>query len=379
MAKKPRAPAPAAHIDETNAIDDGHFDGDSTPLADSGIFGLETSAEAAQIFLLPVPWEVTTSYGKGTSNGPRAILRASRQVDLFDIETGDAWKIGYHMDEISQNWLRRNSILKEKAQERLEFIEAGEVSESSEMLKDQINAASDELNLWVEEKCGEALAQKKIVGVVGGDHSSPFGLISAISKKLNGDFGILHIDAHADLRDAYQGYKHSHASIMNNVIEKIKPRVLVQVGIRDFCREEFEFSEAHRNKSGEVGSARIVTHYDRQMKKRLFAGESFDSIAKAIVADLPKNVYVSFDIDGLDPALCPNTGTPVPGGLSFDQACSLLSILADSGKKIVGFDLNEVSEPEEGMAEWDANVGARFLFKLCGWAAVTNGLAERRS
>ncbi len=379
MAKQPRAPAkPAYKVDETNAIDDGHYDGDTTPLAESGIFGLPTSAEDSKIHLLPVPWEVTTSYGKGTSNGPKAILRASRQVDLFDIETGDAWKIGYHMDEISQSWLKRNSVLKEKAQERLEFLEAGETSESSEGLKNEINKASDELNAWVEELAEKSLALGKIVGVVGGDHSSPFGLINAISKRLKGDFGILHIDAHADLRDAYQGYTHSHASIMHNVVSRIKPRVLVQVGIRDFCREEFEFSEAHRNKSGDVGSTRIVTHYDRQMKKRIFAGESFDSIVKSIVSDLPKNVYVSFDIDGLDPALCPNTGTPVPGGLSFDQASSILSALADSGKKIVGFDLNEVSEPEEGLAEWDANVGARFLFKLCGWTAVTNGLAERR-
>lgn len=387
MAKQTRAPAkngkstakPAEKIDDSNAIDDDHHEDESTPDSDLGIFGLPTSAAKSEIFLIPVPWEVTTSYGRGTSRGPKAILRASRQVDLFDIETGDAWKIGYHMDEISKTWLRRGQILKEKAQERLEFLDAGETSESSEKLKDEINEASEELNSWVEEQATAQLALKKIVGVIGGDHSSPFGLISALSKKLNGDFGILHIDAHADLRDSYQGYTHSHASIMNNVIQKIKPRVLVQVGIRDFCREEFEFSEAHRTKSGEIGSGRIVTHYDRQMKKRLFAGESFDSIVKSIIADLPKNVYVSFDIDGLDPALCPSTGTPVPGGLSYDQASSLLSALADSGKKIVGFDLNEVAEPEEGMSEWDANVGARFLFKLCGWAAVTNGLAERRS
>lgn len=376
--KAPRAPKTPSKVDETNAIDDGHFDGDYTPIAASGIFGLETTLEGSKIHLIPVPWEVTTSYGKGASNGPRAILRASRQVDLFDIETGDAWKIGYHLAEISETWMKRNTLMKEKAQERLEFLEEGEESESSEKLKDQINTASEELNEWLEMEADRSLADDKIVAVVGGDHSVPYGLISSINKKFKGDFGILHIDAHADLRDTYQGYKNSHASIMHNVIEKIKPRVLVQFGIRDLCREEFEYSEKHRAKSGDVGSARIVTHYDRVMKKRMNAGESFDAIIKTIIADLPKNVYISFDIDGLDPALCPNTGTPVPGGLSFDQAVSIFSALHDAGKKIIGFDLNEVSEPEEGMAEWDGNVGARLLYKLCGWTAVTNGLAERR-
>lgn len=379
----PKSKTPSVQ-DDSNALDDGYFNEDFDPdapaVSESGLFGLPNAdAEAsAKIHLIPVPWEVTTSYGKGTGNGPAAILRASRQVDLFDLETGDAWKVGFFMDPISSMWTKRGRTLKEKAQERLEFLEAGEESDSSEGLRAEINAASEELNAWVEEQATAKLKNGKIVGLVGGDHSTPFGLIQAISNHLKGDFGILHIDAHADLRDAYQGYTHSHASIMNNVIEKIKPRCLVQIGIRDFCREEFEMSEKHRARSGDIGSARIVTHYDRSIKKRLNSGEPFDAIIKEIIKDLPKNVYVSFDIDGLDPALCPNTGTPVPGGLSFDQASGIFSALADSGKKIVGFDLNEVSEPEPGGAEWDANVGARMLFKLCGWTAVTNGLAERR-
>ena len=185
------------------------------------------------------------------------------------------------------------------------------------------------------------------------------------------DFGVLHIDAHADLRDAYQGYDFSHASIMHNVMERIGPAKLVQVGIRDFSIGEFNYSESKK--------PRIQTHYDRQLKKRLENGETWTAIARGLIAELPQKIYVSFDIDGLDPALCPNTGTPVPGGLSFDQAVSLLAAIADAGKQIIGFDLNEVAEPTPGAAEWDANVGARMLFKMCGWAAVTNGLAERRS
>jgi agmatinase len=362
---------------DSTAHDDDQFDVETDPPPSGGIFGLTNDFADAKIHLLPIPWEVTTSYGRGASFGPAAILRASRQVDLFDFETADAWKVGYFMHPISSDWMKKNRLLKEKAQERLEFIEAGEESESSGLMRDEINRASTELNAWVASEAERCLNDGKIVGVIGGDHSTPFGLIEALGRKLQGDFGILHFDAHADLRDSYQGYENSHASIMHNVIEKLKPRVLVQVGVRDFCREEYEYSEAHRSLSGEIGSGRIVTHYDRAMKKRLLAGEAFDSIVKSVLADLPKNVYVSFDIDGLDPALCPSTGTPVPGGLSFDQATAMIAALADSGRRIVGFDLNEVSEPALGESEWDANVGARLLFKLCGWTAVTNGLAER--
>lgn len=330
-------------------------DPNSTP----SLFDCDVAPEDARVHLIPVPWEVTTSYGGGTSHGPEAIRRASYQVDLFDLEVGDAWKEGYVMPQTSQEWLQRSHDLK-----------------SRRAPVEEVNQASKELNDWVDAQAAEALSLGKIVGVVGGDHSSPFGLIRAIDRHTEGDFGVLHIDAHADLRDAYQGYEHSHASIMRNVVEKIRPRVLVQVGIRDFCREEYDFSESRRSLKGDLRSGRIVTHYDRTTKKRLFEGESFHAIVRSWIQDLPQNVYVSFDIDGLDPALCPSTGTPVPGGLSFDQALSIFSLLAESGKRIVGFDLNEVSEPSPGQSEWDANVGARLLFKLCGWAVITNRTAN---
>lgn len=357
--------------------DSSNFDPSSMALADSGIFGLPHSAEQAKLHLIPVPWETTTSYGRGAGLGPSAILRASHQVDLFDFDTGEAWKAGYFMEEISEDWAERGRVLKEKAQERLEFLESGEESPAETSIRDEINEASNELNAWVETLAAKKLKNGKLVGLVGGDHSTPFGLIKAVADHTKGDFGILHIDAHADLRVAYQGYEHSHASIMYNVSEKIRPRVLVQVGIRDFSRDERTYSESRRSKDGSIGSGRIVTHYDRGLKRRMEGGESFASIAKSIVADLPTNVYVSFDIDGLEPDLCPHTGTPVPGGLTFDHAASLIAAIADAGKKIVGFDLNEVAEPEPGAGEWDANVGARILFKLCGWAMITNGLADK--
>jgi agmatinase len=144
------------------------------------------------------------------------------------------------------------------------------------------------------------------------------------------------------------------------VIRKI-PQVkkLVQVGIRDFAKGEVDFVAANAN--------RVTVHYDSQLAERGFRGEPWHVTCDAILTGLPREVYVSFDIDGLDPKLCPSTGTPVPGGLSFHQASYLIKRLVESGRTIVGFDLNEVVPGPDG-DEWDANVGARMLYKLCGWA-----------
>lgn len=346
-----------------------HFDPNSTALSDSGIFGLPYSASDARLHLLGVPWEVTTSYGKGAARGPEAILRASHQVDLFDIETGEAWRPGIYLQPLSEEWALRGRELKELAQERLESLLAGdEESSRAQEILSVINKASRELNAWVESESKRLLADGRLVGLIGGDHSTPFGLIRALHEVHRGDLGVLHVDAHADLREAYQGYEHSHASIMYNVTEKIRPKTLVQVGIRDFGRAEYEYSESHR------ASGRILTHYDRNMKRSLEDGITWTKLVDQMIEPLPKNVYLSFDIDGLDPALCPHTGTPVPGGLNYDQAATLIARVVESGRRLVGFDLNEVAEAEDGEAEWDANVGARLLFKMCGWMMVSQGL-----
>jgi agmatinase len=140
----------------------------------------------------------------------------------------------------------------------------------------------------------------------------------------------------------------------------------VSVAVRDVCAEEFAASEA--------SGGRIVPFYDADLKRRLLAGEPFAVLADEVAASLPPNVYVSFDIDGLEPSLCPNTGTPVPGGLSFEQAEAVLAAVVRSGRRIVGFDLCEVAPAPaaRGSAgEWDANVGARMLFKLIGYALAS--------
>lgn len=345
------------------------FDPSTTISAEYGIFGLPFTAEESRLLLLPVPWEVTTSYGAGAADGPALVRGASEQIDLFDIDTGKAYEDGIHMLPVSADLRARNDRFKAKAQELIRLrTELSEDKARMEGLAAEVNQACEEMTAWVEAESSKILSQGKLLGLVGGDHSTPLGAIRAVSRLHKGDVGVLHIDAHADLRKAYQGFKQSHASIMYNVMHDAnRPKCLVQVGIRDFCEEEFVLSRDH---------ADIHTFYDGELKRRLFQGEKWAALCRDIVEKLPEKVYVSFDIDGLDPRFCPNTGTPVPGGLSTDEVFHLLRTLAETGRKIVAFDLNEVSsgggDPDE--AEWDGNVGARMLYKLCGWTLKTNAL-----
>lgn len=328
-----------------------------------GLFGWPCEKKTSEIILLPVPWEVTTSYGGGTSRGPEAILHASAQVDLFDLELGRCYESGFFMEEIPQELTKLNDELRPKALAiRTCLEEQGELDAKHQLLQNEVNAGCKKMMEWVYAQSRSILADGKTPAVIGGDHSSPEGCIKAVLDVHGSDVGLLHIDAHADLRKAYQGFERSHASIMHNVMAKeLRPVHLVQVAIRDFCEEEYEEIQ---NRSD------ITTFFDADLKKALFRGKSWDSLCKDIVSLLPEKVYVSFDIDGLSPDLCPGTGTPVPGGLSFDQANYLLSQIVESGKRIVGFDLNEVSPSTDGN-EWDANVGARMLYKLCGWCALS--------
>lgn len=328
-----------------------------------GIYGLDTSAQDARVILLPVPWEATVSYGSGTAGGPAAILEASHQVDLLDRETGRPYEAGLHMLEISAD-LRSWSDEARRIAEPV--IAAGGPGRDPALRQaaEAVNALSERMNAQVHGEAKRWLEAGKLVGLVGGDHSTPFGLIRAVAEAHPG-VGVLHIDAHADLREAYEGFRYSHASIMNNVVREI-PEVarLVQVGIRDFCDEEDELIRSN--------AARIRTFFDADLKHELQEGETFARLAGRIVAELPQSVYVSFDIDGLDPSLCPHTGTPVVGGLSFAEATALLRRVVESGRRIVGFDLNEVAPDPEGRSEWDANVGARVLYKQIGFALLSH-------
>jgi agmatinase len=335
------------------------FDPSGPAAAGSGIFGLPFSEDESSLVIVPVPWEATTSYGGGTSRGPSAVLRASHQVDLFDLDFEKPYGPGIHLLHESAEVLAWNERARSAA---TRVIDAGGDVSGDEELREalaEVNQLSDELNLWVKKQCAHLYARGKIVAVLGGDHSTPFGAFAAAADKF-GSFGILHFDAHSDTRDAYEGFTHSHASIMRNALDRI-PQIerLVQVGIRDVCEEEIQYVQSAMD--------RTRVFYDRDLARRAFAGETFAAVTKDIIDALPHRVWVSFDIDGLDPRLCPHTGTPVPGGLDFREASYILTELAKSGREIIGFDLNEVAPNlDDEDDEWDANVGARLLYKLCG-------------
>lgn len=333
------------------------FDPDAAAAPGAGVFGLPFSAEDSRVIILPVPFEATTSYGGGTSAGPDAVLDASKQVDLFDAETGRPYEAGIAMLPVSRKVERWNRKAKKLA---APIIEAGGDPGGNKSLRDvlrMVNETCASLNSWVERQTTELLEQDKLVAVLGGDHSVPFGSIRAHAGKYPG-IGILHLDAHADLRDAFEGFTWSHASIFHNVMTRIDGvSKLVQVGVRDLGNAE--------QKMIEESNGRIVTFHDSLLAEEKENGTPWGQLADRIVAELPQLVYLSWDIDGLDPTLCPNTGTPVPGGLSWSEAIGLLRAIVRSGKKIVGLDLCEVSP---GDSEWDANVGARLLYKMIGFA-----------
>lgn len=317
------------------------------------LWGLPFDVENARIVVLPVPWEVTVSYGAGAARGPRAVLEASAQVDLYDSERPDAWKQGIAMAPIPEDLEAASARLREEAAVVIAALSSG-AGEPDPAIIRRVNDGCEVMVSRVRREAEALLDRGKLVAVLGGDHSAPLGLMQALGERSS--YGILHIDAHSDLRHAYEGFVHSHASIMDNALAIDAVSRLVQVGIRDYSEEE---SEAIRKSAG-----RVKLFDFRGLARRRFAGESFSSLAEEIVSELPDHVYVSFDIDGLDPALCPGTGTPVPGGLQFEEALYLVERIPASGRRIVGLDLCEVSPADSG-DDWDANVGARVLYRLC--------------
>jgi agmatinase len=323
----------------------------------NNIFGLPFNEEESALILLPVPWEVTVSYTAGTARAAEHICKASLQVDLIDSDIKDGWKQGFYMRDIDKKILMKSDYLRKEAELLINYISQGEeVEENKFMCKTlrEVNEGSLFLNDWVYEQTKELLDRNKLVGLVGGDHSTPLGFFKAIAEK-HGDFGILQIDAHCDLREAYENFKYSHASIMYNALAEIPQlKRLVQVGIRDYSPSEYEYIN---NSNG-----RVITYFDKDIKERIFEGDSWKQIVDEIVNNLPQKVHISFDIDGLDPKLCPNTGTPVQGGFEAEQIFYLFKKVLLSGRQLIGFDLNEVGISNN---EWDENVGARVLFKLC--------------
>jgi agmatinase len=336
------------------------FDPDAAAAEGSGIYGLPHGAAEARVVIVPVPFEATTSYGGGTAGGPRAILEASKQVDLYDRETGHPYEAGIAMLDEDPRVVQWNAEARRIA--RSVIAHGGPVDEETRRAAASVNAFGERLNEWVYEQTRALLDAGKIAVTLGGDHSVPFGAIRAYAERYPG-LGILHLDAHADLRDAYEGFTWSHASIFHCVMTRLDGVArLVQVGVRDLGSAESALIE--------TSGGRIVTYFDSDVAARKEKGTPFAAIADEMVAELPHDVYLSWDIDGLDPTLCPGTGTPVPGGLSWNEAIGLLRALVRAKKRIVGLDLCEVAP---GATEWDANVGARLLYKMIGFALLSEG------
>lgn len=331
------------------------------PHPDSGFLGARLEPQEAALVLLPVGWEVTTSYGGGTALAPEAIRTASHQLDLEDEAFGNPYRAGITLLPGIGEIEARNEASRAAAEIVINALENNEQAESE---LEMVNRTCDWLNRQVYERTKAELDRGKLVGLVGGDHSVPFGYLQALSEAHPEGFGVLHIDAHLDLREAYEGFTWSHASIFYNVMERLTNiGPLVQVAIRDYSRAEKAYATALGNRN------KIFSSYD--LFRRKASGDSFSQVAETIIASLPQQVYISFDIDGLDPACCPGTGTPVPGGLQFEEAAYLLEALAASGRQVIGFDICEVSSSGDG--EWDANVGARLLYKLCGTILRSQG------
>lgn len=317
------------------------------------LFGLNTDLESANYVVLPIPWDATTSYGVGTANGPEAIRQASYQLDIYHPIYTDFDKLKICMAPINTDVQRQNKLTRKLAQSVIDDFDAGNATNQEVLQK--VNQASETLNQWIESEVTAYQKNGQYVIGCGGEHSVTYALVKAASRQHDA-FGILQIDAHMDLRESYQGFTHSHASVMYNCLKLNELKQLTQVGIRDYSLEE--------NNRMIASDGRVETLTDEAIAAAQFNGETWRDMCDSIIHTLPKKVYITIDIDGLDPKLCPGTGTPVPGGLSFQQLVYLLQQVQAAGKEIIGADLVEVSPSEN--SEWDANVGARVLFHLIG-------------
>lgn len=276
-----------------------------------------SSFENSEIVIQSVPYEKTVSYGKGTSKGPKAILKASHYVEFFDEELN-------------------RELCFEKGIAALSSLNLEKLPPAEAIKK-------------IYESTKNLLNKNKFVVTLGGEHTISQAPIKAFLEKYP-DLTVLQFDAHSDLRNSYEGTKYSHASVMARVAEMTKS--IVQVGIRAQCKEEYEF----------IKSNGIVAFYARD----IFSSVS-DKWHKDVINALGKNVYITFDVDGFDPSLLPATGTPEPGGLFWDNTMNLLKKIGES-KNIVGFDVVELA-PSKAHPASDF-IAAKLVYKMLNYAFI---------
>ncbi len=270
----------------------------------------------ARFHVIPVPMETSVSYGGGTAKGPAAILAASDQLEAFDGQ-GCPGDLGIHTQAAVKP---AKAPAKRSLPER--WIDA------------------------IEKAVAKALKNKAVPAIIGGEHTVTLGAARAY-KAAGEKIGFIHFDAHADLRDTYEGSKFSHACVLRRVHELGFP--IVQLGTRAYCREEADYRAANK---------KTITAYDADA---LAAGELPVSW---IPKNFPKKVFITFDVDGLDPSIMPATGTPVPGGLGWYQTLKLLKAVGET-RQVVGCDLCELA-PILGQHASDFTA-ALLAYKMMGY------------
>lgn len=272
--------------------------------------------ERAAFHVIPVPFERSTSYGGGTAAGPDAILEASWQLETWDGESNPA-VLGIH----TQPTVR--------------------VAGGVDAVMEAIAAAT-----------ARAVAAGALPVAIGGEHTVTCGVVRGLLQSGIGPFGVVQIDAHADLRDRYEGNPYSHASVMRRVVEDGVP--LVQLGVRACCEEELH---ARR----EFGVLALDA-------RELVVG---NRMAVELPADFPAQVFFTVDVDGLDPSVFPSTGTPVPGGLGWYQTLALFESVARQ-RRIIGFDVMEFA-PIPGFHAYQF-AAAQLIYKFMGICQRTQAL-----
>lgn len=269
----------------------------------------ESDSRNALFHVIPAPLELTVSYGSGTRNGPKAILIASEQLERWDGNSEPC----------------RAGIFTQEA------IDCAEMNSAQQSLR---------------ARGAEAVRSGHIPVTLGGEHSITYGVVRGIMDEVDEPIGIIQIDAHADLRTAYQGHPHSHASVMQLLAEE--GCRIASFGVRAFCEEEAEARVKYE-----------VLHWDAETLV-------MNNINEVVLPEeFPKLVYISFDLDGLDPSVISATGTPVPGGLGFYQALSLIKS-AMRGRRCVGLDVMELA-PIKGLPASDF-AAALITYRLMGIA-----------
>lgn len=274
-----------------------------------------TRREGAGFLVLPVPYERTVSYGGGTKRGPMAIRAASCQVELWDEELrADTSRAGIHTLP--------------------EFVKPHPPGPFCRALARRVD---------------EVVDPAKVLVVLGGEHSITPGVVEPLVRRWP-DLSVLQIDAHADLRESYQGDRFSHACAARRILDHAP---LVQVGIRNFSEEEAPF----------VNRGRVRTFLAHEHR-----GDR--ALPRKVLKALSRRVYVTFDIDGLDPALVPGTGTPEPGGLGWYEALDVLRLVC-AEREVVGFDVVEVAPiPGHHASEF---VAAKLMYRMMGYIARARG------